>query len=198
MKFEDESLSKQLSYVLRHAPSSVGLELNGEGWASIEHLIECLRRAGHGISREKLNHIVETSDKKRFTISDDGTRIRAAQGHSIPVALGLPPSTPPDVLYHGTATRFMESILCEGLKPRSRLQIHLSADTETAARVGKRHGQPAVLRIDSREMIKQGFKFYRADNGVWLTDMVPAEFIQVLPSTVTDSATTSRQPNPSI
>jgi putative RNA 2'-phosphotransferase len=138
-------------------------------------------------------HVVKTSDKKRFSISTDGLRIRAAQGHSVSVDLGLPPQAPPPVLFHGTATRFIDSILREGLEPQDREQVHLSTDEATARRVGQRHGKAAILKIDALRMHAQGFKFYLADNGVWLTDQVPPEFL-VPSSSEADSATTSRQP----
>lgn len=198
MRSKEEALSKLLSFVLRHDPASVGVELDPAGWVPIDQLIAQCSRAGHDISREKLDRVVETSNKKRFTISGDGTKIRAAQGHSFPVKLELAPTTPPPVLFHGTAVRFLDAIQAEGLKPQSRQHVHLSADTETALQVGKRHGKPVILRIDTQAMSDRGFCFYQADNGVWLSDHVPPEFVQVCSSSSTDSATTSRQPKPSI
>src|SRR5205085_6970174 len=126
--------------------------------------------AGTQFGREDLLHVVATSDKKRFSLSNDGQRIRAAQGHSVTVELGLSPQEPPPVLYHGTATRFVDSILSEGLKPQNRQQVHLSIDETTARRVGQRHGKPVILKIEARRMYAEGFKFFLADNGVWLTD----------------------------
>jgi putative RNA 2'-phosphotransferase len=134
--------------------------------------------AGKSIDRALLEHIVRTNDKKRFTFSDDGTRIRAAQGHSIEVALGLPPVTPPAILYHGTAARFLFSIRSEGLRPGNRQHVHLSGDETTALVVGRRHGEPHVLRIAAGVMHEHGIEFFLADNGVWLTDHVPVEFIE--------------------
>jgi len=170
-------LSKFLSFVLRHKPDAIGLVLDAQGWAGIAELIERANAAGTQFSREDLLYVVETSDKKRFSISADGLRIRAAQGHSISVELGLMPIEPPPVLYHGTATRFIEAILSQGLKPQTRQQVHLSIDEPTARRVGQRHGKPVILEIDARRMHAEGFKFCRADNGVWLTDQVPPEFL---------------------
>lgn len=189
-------LSKFLSFVLRHQPDAIGLALDPQGWVSIDDLIEKGNAARTQFSREDLLHVVKTSDKKRFSISADGLRIRAAQGHSVSVDLGLSPREPPPVLYHGTATRFVVSILSEGLKSQARQQVHLSADQATARRVGQRHGKAAILKVDALRMYARGFKFYIADNGVWLTDKVPPEFLATS-SSEADSATTSRHPKPS-
>ena len=172
-----KSQSKFLSYVLRHDPGSIGMALDAGGWADVAELLEKAAANGRRIDRATLEEIVATSDKKRFTLSDDRTRIRAAQGHSVEVALSLEPVTPPETLYHGTATRFMEPIRAEGLKPGSRQQVHLSGDEVTARAVGSRHGKPAILRVASGEMYRAGHIFYRADNGVWLTDAVPPQFL---------------------
>lgn len=186
-------LSKFLSFVLRHKPDAIGLTLDQQGWARIDELIAKGNAAGTTFSRDDLQQLVLSSDKQRFSISEDGLRIRAAQGHSVNVELGLKPQEPPAVLYHGTATRFVESIVAAGLLPQSRQQVHLSADEETAQRVGQRHGKPAILKVEALRMHAQGFKFYLSDNGVWLTDQVPPEFLALSSSTAA-SATTSRQP----
>jgi putative RNA 2'-phosphotransferase len=177
MPADPTQLGKFLSFVLRHKPDAIGLVLDAEGWAVIDDLIAKANAAGTRLARDDLLHVVATSDKKRFSISADGLRIRAAQGHSVSVELGLPPKAPPAVLYHGTATRFVEAIRVEGLKPQSRQQVHLSLDEITAHRVGQRHGKPVILKIDALRMHAHGFKFYVADNGVWLTDHVPPEFL---------------------
>lgn len=169
--------SKFLSLVLRHDPGKVGLVLDDQGWVSVAELLAKCEQAGKPIGRERLLEIVSTNDKSRFTLSPDGLRIRAAQGHSVPVELGLQPVAPPAFLFHGTATRFLDSILREGLKPQSRQQVHLSADSETATKVGQRHGKPVVLRVDAGRMFEAGHAFIQADNGVWLTDRVPPEFL---------------------
>ncbi len=169
--------SKFLSYVLRHAPESIGLSLDQQGWAEIGELLEKVRIEGHALDLAGLQRIVAESDKKRFTISEDGKRIRAAQGHSVNVDLGLQPSQPPDTLYHGTATRFLESIKTQGLVSGSRQQVHLSNDVATAQNVGQRHGKPVVLTINTGRMFADGQKFYFTDNSVWLTDAVPASYI---------------------
>ena len=193
MSIDTVQLSKFLSFVLRHKPDAIGLVLDPQGWASIGELIKKGNAAGTQFGREDLLHAVETSDKKRFSISADGLRIRAAQGHSVAIELGLSAQAPPSVLYHGTATRFVESILSEGLKPQARQHVHLSTDGATARRVSQRHGKPAIFKVEALRMHAKGFKFYLADNGVWLTDQVPLEFL-ALSSSTADSATTSRQP----
>lgn len=193
MPIDPIQLSKFLSFVLRHKPDAIGLTLDPQGWAHIDELIAKGNAAGTQFDRDDLLLVVERSDKQRFSISTDNLRIRAAQGHSVNIELGLVPQEPPAVLYHGTATRFIESILAAGLLPQSRQQVHLSADEATARLVGQRHGKPVIFEVDTSRMRAQGFKFYRADNGVWLTDQVPAEFL-ALSSSTASSATTSRQP----
>jgi putative RNA 2'-phosphotransferase len=180
MDFDRVQLSKFISFVLRHKPESIGLTLDLEGWAAIEELITKSNAAGTRFQREDLLHVVETSEKKRFTLSGDRKRIRAAQGHSVNVELGLSPQEPPIILYHGTATRFTKSILSEGLSPQTRQQVHLSLDEVTAHHVGKRHGKPTILKVDALRMYAKGFKFFLADNDVWLTDHVPPEFLTLL------------------
>lgn len=172
--------SKFLSYVLRHAPESIGLDLDSEGWTEIDALLIKANAAGQAIDQEMLLRTVRDSEKKRFTLSEDGTRIRAAQGHSIKVDLGHAPSQ----LFHGTATRFLEAILAEGLRPGSRQQVHLSADQETATQVGARHGKPVVLSVNARRMAEGGHTFFQAENGVWLTDHVPAVFLTIIETAV--------------
>jgi putative RNA 2'-phosphotransferase len=179
-------LSKFLSFVLRHRPDSIGISLDSQGWVLVDELIAKSRAAGTQFTREDLVHVVEASDKKRFSLSADEHRIRAAQGHSIRVDLGLTQQEPPTILYHGTAIRFVSSILAEGLRPKSRQQVHLSPDESTAQRVGQRHGKPAVLKVDALRMHQQGFKFFLADNGVWLIDQVPPEFLIVARPPATD------------
>jgi putative RNA 2'-phosphotransferase len=181
MPIDPVQLSKFLSLVLRHKPETIGLTLDGQGWAVVDDLIAKANAAGTRLSRDDLVHVVETSDKKRFTLSPEGSRIRAAQGHSVSVELGLSPQEPPPVLYHGTAMHFVPAILSEGLKPQQRQQVHLSLDEGTAYRVGQRHGKPAIFKVDAHRMRAAGLQFYRADNGVWLTNRVPPEFLMLLP-----------------
>lgn len=170
------SASKFLSLVLRHQPDVIGLSLDAEGWADIDALIR-LAAGRKPLTRALIEAVVENNNKQRFAISADGQRIRAHQGHSIDVDLGFVPVTPPARLYHGTATRFVESIRREGLVKRSRQHVHLSADADTATNVGARHGTPAILVVHAAEMVAAGHAFYRSGNGVWLTDAVPPDFI---------------------
>jgi putative RNA 2'-phosphotransferase len=166
-----------LSYVLRHAPETIGLDLDANGWADVDRLLASARQAGRPIDLATLREVVAQNDKQRFTLSEDGRRIRAAQGHSIAVDLDLAPSEPPARLYHGTAIRNLDAILAEGLQPGQRQQVHLSLDPAMARKVGERHGKPAVLAVDAAAMHRDGFALFRADNGVWLTDTVPARYL---------------------
>jgi putative RNA 2'-phosphotransferase len=171
-------VSKFLSLVLRHKPETIGLVLDENGWAKIEDLIRLANQQGTRLSRSLLEQVVVQNDKQRFAFSEDGQRIRANQGHSVSVDLALPPSEPPELLYHGTASRFIDSIRAEGLQAGSRQHVHLSRDVATATNVGSRHGKPVVLVICALEMRAAGHKFYLSANGVWLTERVPVEFIQ--------------------
>ena len=170
--------SKLLSLVLRHNPAHLQLELDRHGWAEIEILLERMNNRGITTSRELLDEIVESNNKQRFRLSDDGLKIRANQGHSIDIDLELEQLSPPEFLYHGTALTSVPSILQTGIQKRKRQHVHLSADRETAHLVGSRHGKPQILTISSNEMTEKGFLFYRSENGVWLTDEVPPEFIE--------------------
>lgn len=168
------TISKFLSYVLRHKPDAIDLDLDPEGWASIEELIA---KADIPLDLGMLHEVVATNDKKRFVISDDGLFIRANQGHSITIDLGLKPVEPPELLYHGTTTRFLNSIQAHGLLPQNRQYVHLSRDAETAAKVGQRHGKAVILTIPALQMHQQGHQFFQAQNAVWLTKSVPPEVI---------------------
>lgn len=168
--------SRFLALVLRHDPGRIGLTLDRAGWADIDALIACAA-AHHPLTHALIERAVAENDKRRYAISADGRRIRARQGHSVAVDLGLPAVAPPPVLYHGTATRFLDAILREGLSRRRRRHVHLSADAATAARVGARHGRPVVLRIDAAAMAAAGHVFHLSENGVWLTDAVPPAFL---------------------
>lgn len=169
-------ISKFLSYVLRHQPESIGITLDREGWVDVDVLIAAAVKGGKQLDRELIQAVVATNDKKRFVLSEDGLRIRAAQGHSTAsVDIDYVPKVPPELLYHGTATRFLDSIRSSGLIPGSRQYVHLSQDAHTAHTVGQRHGKPVVLKIEALRMHHQGFKFFQAENGVWLIHEVPAE-----------------------
>ena len=169
--------SKFLSLVLRHAPENAGIALDTEGWTDVETLLAALALRGHRMSRDDLDRLVATNNKKRFAFDPTGTRIRASQGHSVAVDLALAPRVPPDVLYHGTVARFLESIRAQGLLPGSRRHVHLSPDVETARIVGARRGKPVVLGVRAGAMHAAGHGFFLSENGVWLTDTVPPEFL---------------------
>ncbi|MDX3093878.1 RNA 2'-phosphotransferase [Streptomyces sp. ME19-03-3] len=166
-------LSKFLARVLRHDPASIGIALDEAGWVDVDKLIAASRRSGRRFSGADLDHVVAANDKKRFAFSEDGRRIRASQGHSVEVDLGLLPVEPPAVLFHGTASTTLPIVLREGLKPMSRRDVHLSADVETAVRVGTRHGRPVVLAVDAAALAATGHVFRVSANGVWLTNAVP-------------------------
>jgi len=172
-------LSKWMSRVLRHRPEEIGLQLDAAGWAKLEALLAGLNQHGGRYSMDDLLEIVRTNDKQRFALSTDGHMIRASQGHSLSVDLGLAPKQPPDRLFHGTTGRNLASIQAEGLLPRSRQHVHLSLDWETARSVGARHGSPVVLEIQAGSMHAAGYPFYLADNGVWLVERVPPGFITI-------------------
>jgi len=170
-------LSKFLSLVLRHQPGAIGLILDDHGWAEVDELLRLANASGRRLDRPHLKKIVAENDKKRFAFSDDGLRIRANQGHSVEVDLALTAQAPPVFLYHGTATRFLESIRATGLNSGSRQHVHMCSDEATAIRVGQRHGQPAILVIHAGAMAAAGHRFYLSANGVWLTDAVAAVYI---------------------
>lgn len=171
-------ISKFLSYVLRHKPDSIGLQLDENGWADIDDLMR--RAAGHGqaFTLEDLLTTVADNDKQRFTLELEQRRIRANQGHTIAVDVELVATEPPAMLYHGTATRFVAAIRREGLKPMRRQHVHLTASETTALSVGSRHGQPTILRVRAGDLHQTGQAFYLSANGVWLTGPVAAEFIE--------------------
>lgn len=176
----DQSLvhvSKFLSLVLRHQPEKIGITLDDAGWVGVDELLDAALRSGVKIDRPLLERVVAENDKKRFALSPDGERIRASQGHSVDVDLGLRPVEPPEELFHGTASRFVDSIRGEGLRTGSRTHVHLSADEATARKVGERHGSPVILRVAAGRMHREGHQFFVSENGVWLTASVPAEFI---------------------
>lgn len=178
MTDKNKNISKFLSLILRHAPDTIGLTLDKNGWADVATLLE--RAAAHGkrITPAQLQEVVASNDKQRFAFSADGRAIRASQGHSLKsVDLELAPAVPPAILYHGTASRFITSIRQSGLKAQARRHVHLSAERATAVSVGARYGVPVVLSVRAGDMHAQGQLFYQSDNGVWLTDAVPLRFI---------------------
>lgn len=172
--------SKFLSYILRHHPESIGLMLDENGWADVATLLQKMNANNQSISFDGLQELVANNDKKRFIFNEDQSKIRASQGHSIEVNLQMQPTPPPATLYHGTASRFVEKIILEGLQKMSRQHVHLSATVETAITVGSRHGKPVVLCIQSEAMQRDGHLFYLSENNVWLTEQVPTLYITVL------------------
>ncbi|GHB65603.1 putative RNA 2'-phosphotransferase [Streptomyces cirratus] len=169
-------MSKYVSKHLRHQPERIGLVLDPQGWVEIEDLIRAASAHGFPFSRAELDHVVETNDKQRFAV--EGTKIRASQGHTVTVDLGLPEAEPPAYLYHGTVTTALDAIRSEGLRPMARHHVHLSADRETATRVGARRGRPVVLAVDAAAMRAAGHVFRISANGVWLVDAVPPRFLR--------------------
>ena len=173
------STSKFLSLIHRHKPEAIDVSLDPEGWLDIDTLIDAANKHGRQLSLALVHRVISENDKRRFALSEDGLRIRANQGHSIPsVDLALNPVEPPPQLFHGTVAQFLAGIRELGLRKRSRNYVHLSSDTDTAQRVGMRRGKPVVLKIDSASMYSANFPFYLSDHGVWLTDSVPVKFIQ--------------------
>lgn len=169
--------SKFLSLILRHKPETIGLQLDENGWANVDELIAKTKEHGRLLDFELLEELVLTNDKKRFAFNEDHTKIRANQGHSLNVDLALQETMPPEKLYHGTVEKFITAIKKEGLQKMDRQHVHLSHETATAQKVGSRKGKPVILGILAAEMHKAGFLFYLSDNGVWLCDRVPPEFI---------------------
>lgn len=165
--------SKYLSLILRHKPEAAGIELDKHGWAKVSELLPAIK-----ISMKTLEEIVDTDEKQRYSFNEDKTLIRANQGHSIDVDVELEEIEPPEYLYHGTGSKSVDSILNNGLSKMSRKYVHLSGNYDTAVKVGKRHGIPVVLTIKAKEMYNAGYKFYKSKNGVYLTDNVPAEYIE--------------------
>lgn len=175
-----DKLSVFISLVLRHDPGAANITVDEHGWADVEELLTGINSTGRTIDRKILEEIVATDSKQRYSFNQDGTLIRANQGHSIPVDVELKKQEPPEILYHGTADRFLDAIEREGIKPMSRLYVHLSKDTDTAFHVGKRHGTPVILKIRSGEMYRAGHEFYLSENGVWLTKKVDVMYFEKL------------------
>jgi putative RNA 2'-phosphotransferase len=171
-------LSKFVSLVLRHQPEIIGLELDENGWADVDRFIELAKQHGTDLSKSVLEEIVETNSKKRFSFNSEKSKIRANQGHSIDIELGLTPKQPPETLFHGTASRFIESIRQQGLIAGNRQHVHMSSDETTAISVGQRHGKPVVLKIDTSAMHQDGFVFFCSENSVWLTEFVPPQYLE--------------------
>jgi putative RNA 2'-phosphotransferase len=174
------AVSKRLSFVLRHRPDRIGVTLDEAGWVDVETLLTALAEHGRPLTRAELERVVADNDKQRFTIDAATDRIRANQGHSVPVELGYVAVEPPPLLYHGTPARNVSVILQEGLKPGDRHDVHLSPDVQTARRVGARRGQAVVLVVDAGALARDGARFARSANGVWLVAHVPSRYLRVL------------------
>jgi putative RNA 2'-phosphotransferase len=172
-----KQISKLMSLVLRHKPEHLGLVLDENGWVEVKPLLEAMQGIGLDVDRQLLEQVVRDNDKQRFALSEDKTRIRANQGHSIEVDVELEAKIPPVELYHGTVEKFLDLIRDSGLKKMSRQHVHMSADLETASKVGSRRGQPVILKIDAAKMADDGYVFFFSANGVWLTDRVPPNYI---------------------
>ncbi|WP_029232628.1 RNA 2'-phosphotransferase [Butyrivibrio sp. VCB2006] len=170
-------ISKYIALILRHKPEAIGITLDEHGWANVDELIVGISK-DHDFNMEMLEEIVRTDNKQRYSFNEDKTLIRANQGHSIPVDVELEKATPPDILYHGSAVKFEESIDREGLIPKSRLYVHLSKDYDTAVTVGSRHGKPVIYKVKAGEMTKDGYEFFLSANKVWLTKSVPVKYLE--------------------
>jgi len=174
---KEQEISKFLSLILRHKPETIGILLDEHGWANVDELLAGMEKSC-SIDMKLLGKIVADDEKQRYSFNEDRTLIRANQGHSIPVDVELVRKTPPEVLWHGTAEKYVDSINREGLLPKSRLYVHLSADYETAVKVGARHGEPVVYMIDTKRMVSDGYDFFISVNGVWLVESVPVQYLK--------------------
>lgn len=175
---QKRKISTFMSLVLRHKPQEIGLQLDENGWASVSEFLDKMNSKGNNLDFESLEEIVATNDKKRFAFNDEKTKIRASQGHSVTIDLALQKIVPPEILFHGTVEKFISEIKSKGLLKMRRQHVHLSKDKETAIKVGSRRGNPIILIVDCAKMYQDGFKFYQSENGVWLTDTVPSNYIQ--------------------
>ncbi|WP_443029140.1 RNA 2'-phosphotransferase [Spirulina sp. CS-785/01] len=188
-------ISKYLSYHLRHHPEKLGLTLDQGGWVDVENLLQATQKHHFPLTRQELTQVVAENEKQRFSFDQTGQRIRANQGHSIPIDLQLTPTQPPDILYHGTSQKFVPKILQQGLRKMSRHHVHLSSDQITAKKVGQRHskqrhgkqrhgkqlhGKPAIFQINATQLYHDGFPFYCTENQVWLVDHVPPPYLTLL------------------
>jgi putative RNA 2'-phosphotransferase len=179
MTAELTRLSKTMAYALRHKPEEFSLSMDKAGWVSVEELAKALTSVlKEKVTAELIEAVALQDQKQRYTLQ--GEKIRAAQGHSFPVELGHPVLVPPAVLFHGTATRFLPSIMAEGLKPGSRQFVHLSSQHETAVNVGSRHGKVVVLEVNAAEAHASGVEFRLSENNVWLVSHMPPAFLKPL------------------
>lgn len=174
-----DKLSIFISLILRHKPEIIGIKLDEYGYADVNELIEKINNAGRNINIEILEQIVKEDNKQRYSFNEDRSKIRANQGHSINIDVELKELEPPEYLYHGTVTRFLDNIKNEGIIKQSRLYVHLSRDIDTAIKVGKRHGTPVILKINTGKMYENGYKFYLSENNVWLCEYIPFKYVEI-------------------
>ncbi|EGT4846882.1 TPA: RNA 2'-phosphotransferase [Clostridioides difficile] len=174
-----DKLSIFISLILRHKPEIIGIKLDDYGYADVNELIEKINNTGRNINIEILEQIVKEDNKQRYSFNEDRSKIRANQGHSINIDVELKELEPPEYLYHGTATRFLDNIKNEGIIKQSRLYVHLSRDIDTAIKVGKRHGTPVILKINTGKMYENGYKFYLSENNVWLCEYIPFKYVEI-------------------
>lgn len=173
-------LSKEISYALRHAPEKYGLTLDSQGWVDVGNLIAALKKKEryHSLTKQDIIEMMQASEKKRFEIKDNN--IRALYGHTVEVRIEKEAVKPPDILYHGTAHRFLDNIFEQGLISKGRQYVHLSQDKETATAVGRRRDpNPVILSIDAKTAWKDGVKFYHGNETVWLADSIPPKYISI-------------------
>lgn len=175
----NKETSKYISLILRHKPETIGISLDEHGWANVNELIAGVSKT-HPINMDILEQIVAEDEKQRYSFNEDKTFIRANQGHSIPVDVEFEEKEPPEILFHGTGEKYVDSINKSGLIPKSRLYVHLSSNEETAHKVGTRHGKPVIYKVKSKEMYQDGYKFFCSVNGVWLTKAVPVRYIEII------------------
>lgn len=174
----DQKVSKFISYILRHKPEDIGLDMDSQGWVNVGDLIE-KSKPKYAFDLNDLKRIVDEDAKGRYSFSDDGLKIRANQGHSKMVNPDLKERTPPEFLYHGTPEQFQKSIEVNGINKGSRTYVHLSSDVETATAVARRRGRPVVFAIYTPPMVSDGVKFFLSDNGVWLVDYVDQRYLSI-------------------
>lgn len=180
MSNKNDKLSVFISLILRHKPEVIGITLDNKGYADVNELIKGVNKSGRYLDLDILKEIVKTDKKGRYSFNDDFSKIRANQGHSIKVNIEMKELTPPKFLYHGTSDKNLKSIVTDGIKKMNRLHVHLSDNIETAIQVGKRHGNPIILKINTEKMSSHGYKFYLSENGVWLTEYVPTLYINII------------------
>jgi putative RNA 2'-phosphotransferase len=176
MTKNEQKIGRFLSLVLRHDPASIGLQLDSQGWAKIDELLTALKQNSKTLSHEGLQTIVEHSNQ-RFSFSEDGGSVRASQGHSINIDIKLTPESPPEFLYHSTCSRFMDTIESKGLSKMSRQHVHLCGDIRSAHEVGRKHRKPIILEVAARLMESHRFQFFKSEDGIWLTEAVPPDYL---------------------